>query len=217
MIRVLCYIIAFLLIGICFTSGGWYLCCNRPCDPEYVMVKGDTVYIKPEPIAIIPPGNIPISEKPQKGVFSLFKKQSPDTLYKVRQGDNLYRIGLKYGLSAEELRLANKLSTYDIKRGQWLAIPKRTIQDSVYTYHKEFGDSVVRGEVWTQSTGQILSQSVSWSVKLPAKKTRYYLGGSTDGLGLSGFGAVQLKSGLMITGQAGLNGTYQVGILKQIR
>jgi LysM repeat protein len=43
--------------------------------------------------------------------------------YVVRAGDNLYRIGLRYGRSAEHIRAANGLPSYQISPGQILVIP----------------------------------------------------------------------------------------------
>jgi LysM repeat protein len=43
--------------------------------------------------------------------------------YVVRAGDNLYRIGLRFGTSAERIRIANGLPTYTISVGQVLVIP----------------------------------------------------------------------------------------------
>jgi LysM repeat protein len=43
--------------------------------------------------------------------------------YVVRAGDNLYRIGLRFGTSAERIRIANRLPTYTISVGQVLVIP----------------------------------------------------------------------------------------------
>ncbi|MCX6019088.1 MAG: LysM peptidoglycan-binding domain-containing protein [Chloroflexi bacterium] len=43
--------------------------------------------------------------------------------YVVQAGDNLFRIGLRFGVSAERLRVANRLPNYIISPGQVLVIP----------------------------------------------------------------------------------------------
>ena len=45
------------------------------------------------------------------------------SVYSVVAGDNLYSIGLRYGLTAEELMRANELDSTIIKPGQELVIP----------------------------------------------------------------------------------------------
>ena len=47
--------------------------------------------------------------------------------HKVAQGENLYRIGLKYGVSAEEIRLVNGFKDYTIYVGQSILIPQKEI------------------------------------------------------------------------------------------
>ena len=42
--------------------------------------------------------------------------------YRVRRGDNLFRIALKYGTTVENLRVWNNLSGDDIKVGALLTI-----------------------------------------------------------------------------------------------
>lgn len=207
MVRILFYTCLILLLSTALTSLGWYLSCNKPCDPEIIITEGDTVWIKPEPVWVMNPFKDKV----------IPAKRAENKRHKVRTGENLYRIGLKYGLTAEELRLANKLANYDIKAGQRLTIPKPSEKDTVYTYHKEFGDSTVKGSVWTQSYGPILSQSVEWKTSLIKPKTRLFGGVSLDDQNrLNGIGAIELKSGFMITGQFGQSG-YQIGFLKRLK
>lgn len=206
MVRILFYTCLILLLSTALTSFGWHLACNKPCDPEIIITQGDTVYIQPEPVWVMNPFK-----------SKILPQGNPRVGHKVKKGENLYRIGLKYGLTAEELRLANKLSTYDIKAGQRLTIPKPSEKDTVYTYHKEFGDSTVKGSVWTQSYGPILSQSVEWKTSLIKPKTRLFGGVSLDDQNrINGIGAIELKSGFMITGQFGQSG-YQIGFLKRLK
>lgn len=217
MIRILFYTCLFLLLSTALTSFGWYLACNKPCDPEIVQVKGDTVYIQPEAIGQV----IPLQEDTVKQAIPFIKRifggNERDKRHKVKEGQNLYRIGLAYNLTAEELRIANKLENYDIKAGQWLTIPKKTIQDTVYTYEKSFSDSAVKGTVWTQSFGPILSQSIKWESLAIKPKNRLFGGlGMDDRNRIYGMGAYEMKSGWLVTGAVG-DGRYQFGVLKRIK
>lgn len=44
-------------------------------------------------------------------------------IYTVQQGDSLYRIGSKYSVPVEQIRLANGLNQVNIVPGQALLIP----------------------------------------------------------------------------------------------
>jgi LysM repeat protein len=202
-------ILALLIIGGCI---GWYL---KPCGTDVIYIKGDTTFIQPKPERLIRWDYR--SLKPKTGLFASITGHKGE--HKVREGENLYRIGLKYGLTAEELRLANRLASYDIKAGEWLKIPSKTIRDSVYQYEKEFGDSVVKGRVFTQSFGPILSQTVEWQAGMPKRRAELYLGASLDDMmGISAIGAVQLNDKWLLTTQYGINyKNLQLGVLKRIR
>jgi LysM repeat protein len=60
------------------------------------------------------------------------KQSSKDSTvyYKVKQGDNLYRIALIFGVSAKDIQEANQLSSFDIKVGQTLKIKNPTSGES---------------------------------------------------------------------------------------
>lgn len=216
-----------LLISTVLTSFGWYLSCNKPCDPEIITVKGDTVYLKPEPVSVIAISDNVNTTPPKQGILSVFHRKV--NYHKVKEGENMYRIGLKYGIPAITLQAFNKRSTFDIKAGEWLYIgtPKERDSalaqlkaDSIYTYEKEFGDKAVKGRVITQSTGPMLSQSIYWESLADKPRNRLFVGGSVDRLRtLSAMGAFELKSGIMVTGQVGVIGSnnVQIGILKRIK
>ncbi|MDS1029719.1 cell wall hydrolase [Bacillota bacterium LX-D] len=68
--------------------------------------------------------------------------------YYVKSGDSLFKIGQKYGVSAEYVRQTNGLKTSAIYAGQKLWVPDRKVNainytvkkgDSLYTIGKKFG------------------------------------------------------------------------------
>jgi hypothetical protein len=186
------------------------------------MVKGDTVWIQPEPVSVIA-----ISDKKPEEKKTLFNRKV--YYHKVKEGENMYRIGLKYGIPAITLRDFNKRPNFDIKAGEYLyyGTPKerdsalvKLKADSIYTYDKEYAENGIKGRVITQTTGPMLSQSVFWENLAEKPKNRLYLGGSVDRYRtLSGMAGYELKSGWLITGQYGIIGTnnVQIGVLKRLK
>ncbi len=63
--------------------------------------------------------------KRTKKVQSNSKVVTEKEVYRVKKGENLYRIAKKFGLSVEELMKANQLSGPDLKVGQKLIIPRK--------------------------------------------------------------------------------------------
>lgn len=60
--------------------------------------------------------------------------------YTVQKGDSLYQIGLKYNVTANELKKINNLSNNLLKIGQKLKVPR--IKESYTTYIVQKGDSL---------------------------------------------------------------------------
>lgn len=58
----------------------------------------------------------------------------PLFIYKVQQGDSLFVIGARFGISIDQIRLANGLVETNIVPGQALLIP-------LYTYTVQQGDN----------------------------------------------------------------------------
>ncbi len=82
--------------------------------PKPTIAKKDT----PPEIAVVKPKPKPVVVKPKP-------KPKPKTVkYKVRKGDNLTKIGRKYGVSVNSLRRANGISGDLIRIGQVLKIPR---------------------------------------------------------------------------------------------
>lgn len=221
--HLLLYTSLILLISTAATSFGWYLACNKPCDPEYIMVKGDTVYLNPEPIASIVPDT---SVKKPKGFrgskVGKWLGFSQDIIYRISgERDNLYQASIKHGVTVAEIMAYNHMTSDIVHIGDEIKIPPKTaITDTVYTYQKDFGDSTVKGTIYTQSPCKIISQSVVWESLVKPPKNRIFCGVQIDNLrNLSGMGALELKSGWMVTGSVGVFGdkSYQVGVMKRLR
>ncbi|WP_121245355.1 glucosaminidase domain-containing protein [Mucilaginibacter phyllosphaerae] len=55
---------------------------------------------------------------------SISKTPPDDKIYTVKQGDTLYNISKRFGITVDELKALNKLSDYGIKLGQKLVVVK---------------------------------------------------------------------------------------------
>ncbi|MDE0835296.1 MAG: LysM peptidoglycan-binding domain-containing protein [Akkermansiaceae bacterium] len=78
--------------------------------PKPTIAKKD----KPPEIAVVKPKPVVVKPKPKPKAVR----------YKVRKGDNLTKIGRKYGVSVSSLRRANGISGDLIRIGQVLKIPR---------------------------------------------------------------------------------------------
>lgn len=87
---------------------------NPSLDPNRLRI-GDKVIIPPATAKPEPAGTGTSSGTAGEG-----------TVYKVKSGDTLTRIGRQYGVTVKELRAANNLKTDQIKVGQRLKIPVNT-------------------------------------------------------------------------------------------
>ena len=111
--------------------------------------------------------------------------------HRVKKGENLYRIGLKYGISYNFLMKLNGFKTVDIKAGQWiyLGTKEERLQhiseeaqgkaDSLYIYNKRYHakDSTSYADVYTESYGPIVRQAVDLHMKAELdRKLRFGLG-----------------------------------------
>lgn len=77
------------------------------------------------------------------------KEVDKSNLYVVQKGDSLYSIGLKYGLTVDELKKANNLSSNNLSIGQELYIPGLETEEQLpeetpneITYVVQKGDSL---------------------------------------------------------------------------
>lgn len=105
--------------------------------------------------------------------------------HKVKKGENLYRIGLKYGVPYSFLMEINKLKSVDIKAGQWIYLGTEDDRqnyltkykaDSLYIYNTRYGDSLAWAEVYTESLGPIVNQAVEINFRQETPKIRFGIG-----------------------------------------
>lgn len=220
--RVIKYVILFLLLSTAISSFGWYLSCNKPCDPEYVMVPGDTVFIRPKPESVI---SLTDTVKPVK------KRGKEVTVHKVRRGETIYGIATRtYNIPISALMEINHLTDANIEAGQELyigtaqqrdSIRRSYGSDSLYTTRKEFGDKNVKGVVITQSFGPVLYQSVDWEGLMEKPRSRIYAGGGLDDMrNVSAKGMFIPKAGrFAYTIDYGILGEkrFQAGVLYRLK
>lgn len=131
--RVLLYISLFLLLSTAVTSFGWYLSCNKPCDPEiiYKTIEAKADWTRPTYI----PTAIDTNPKvPKQGLISKVIHGNHPGKHIVKKDQNLYRISLMYGVPVVDIMAANGLTSTNIEVGQPLIIPNPTTKrDSMYT------------------------------------------------------------------------------------
>lgn len=119
-----------LLLISCF---GWYLSCNKPCDPDiiYKTIEAKADWTRP---TYIPTAIDTSPEVPKQGMISKIIHGKHPGRHIVKKDQNLYRISLMYGVPVVDIMAANGLTSTDIKVGQALIIPKPTTKrDSMYT------------------------------------------------------------------------------------
>jgi len=195
----------------------WISVCpsNGHADERYTVKLGDSLYaisksygvsiealkeanrlkgnhLKPNQVLLIPtPKKRPAGKNVQRSL--------PETeSYMVRQGDSLYTISKKAGVSIEEIRKLNQLHTDVLKVGQRLVLTKR--QETQVEELEELGDAEeLRESQQVQTEGQIIAEPLGkW--KSPDERNLfirvvknflgvpYRLGGSTlKGMDCSAF------------------------------
>ena len=62
--------------------------------------------------------------------------------YTVKSGDSLYKIANQYGISVNELKTLNNLTTNNLQIGQVLKVPTETVSTESNTYTVKSGDSL---------------------------------------------------------------------------
>lgn len=217
--RFLFYLCLFFLLTTAGTSFGWFLACNKPFDPEIITLKGDTVFIAPEPVSVIG-----LKEFPDKPKKSWGKER---TTHKVKKGETVYGIATRtYGIPIPTLMAWNRLQNEQIKAGQVLKIGtlherdsarQAYKSDSLYTYEKQLSDSSVKISVLTQSKGEVTYQSIKYELLAVKQRNRLFLGVGYDGT-VSAMGAYEMKNGWLTTlGYNPTFGSLQFGVLKRIK
>jgi hypothetical protein len=220
-------VLSILLWSIVATRG-WYTSAHKKCPDAETIVLRDTIYKYPLPTAVISPKDTVAGPNKTKVGKYIAKILGKENKHKVKSGENLYRIGLKYGMTAEQLRILNNLPDYNIEAGQWIylgTIEERLATapkvDSVYTYEQTFGDSTnITGTVTTQSYGPIESMMVHYELMGSLKpRNKFYVGGGADfDRNLYVGGAYATKDGWLFTGNASLTEKrYMIGVAKELR
>lgn len=104
--------------------------------------------IRPKQILLIPNPKEKQTEKTVRRV------PAETEAYIVKQGDSLYSISKRVGLSVEEIKRMNDLQTSDLKKGQKLILPKQKSNREEET--EEIGDAVEAQEIQqAEGAGQI--------------------------------------------------------------
>lgn len=210
------YIIILLLLW----SGWSYYQLNKCWENPVIVdrpVRIEEVHPAPVPDIIIPP-----AKKDTNKIIPVRTKKN-NLYHKVRKGENLYRLSLKYGTTVARLKELNQLFSDEIKKGSHLYIgteQERAVDSTLYTYSEYFGNDTLNATVHTQSYGPILNQSVD----LYSKPIIKYRGGLSAGLEISTnpIAPINLllsyrnKAGYHIIGSTNFN-YYSVGVMKDIR
>lgn len=130
-------------------------------------------------------------------VLKLSKEETPSTTdtYTVKKGDTLYGIANKYGLSVNELKTINDLTTNTLSIGQVLKVkPSMTVPpqstntteytvkkgDTLYAISRQFGVSV--DEIKRENNLTSNALSVGQTLKIPTQGTKVYTVVSGDTL-----------------------------------
>ena len=153
---------------------------NNSDKTIYTVVKGDTLYQIAQKYSVsvqdIIDANNLVSTSLSIGQKLLIPtSNNKDTLYTVVSGDNLYKIANQYGVTVDEIKKLNNLTSNLLSIGQVLKIPSRdnytvyVVQsgDSLYGIARKYGTTVSD----LQSVNNLASSNLSIGQKLliPAK------------------------------------------------
>ena len=153
---------------------------NNSDKTIYTVVKGDTLYQIAQKYSVsvqdIIDANNLVSTSLSIGQKLLIPtSNNKDTLYTVVSGDSLYKIANQYGVTVDEIKKLNNLTSNLLSIGQVLKIPSRdnytvyVVQsgDSLYGIARKYGTTVSD----LQSVNNLASSNLSIGQKLliPAK------------------------------------------------
>ena len=155
-----------------------------------------------------------------------------ENYYKVKKGDNLYRLSLKYNTTVDRLMQLNGITTPNIEKGQWLYIGTQeerfvvsNIKDSLYHYSETYGNDTLKATVETNTIGLMQDQSVKLESKpiyIDRKKPSILIGSdfSNDpNQPINFVVGYNTKKGWTYTGRTsflGNNRYYGIGVYKNI-
>ena len=220
------YLIILLLLTVGVLYGLWNRCVQNPVIVEKPVRIFET-HPSPVPDIVLTPRDTTIKIVPKKKVSY---GSSRTNYHRVKRGENLYRISLRYGTTVDRLKELNHLFTDEIKKGAWIYIgteaERAILNDSIYTYSEYFGNDTLNATVHTQSLGKILNQSVDLYSKPIISYRSSLLGGvelsSNSSAPINLMLGYRTKNGLSIIGSTNLYNPdgkrfYSVGVLKDVR
>ena len=94
--------------------------------------------LRPQKVAYVPPSPAP---RPKPAVLHTGAQPAPARSITVAQGDSLYTLSKRYGVSVEEIQAANNLSDIRLHVGQAIVIPGANYSVAGDTYKVEKGDT----------------------------------------------------------------------------
>ena len=120
-----------------------------PGDNYYVVKKGDSLWKIANSYGIsvdalkkannLTSNNLDIG---QRLLIPGTQKEETGTTYVVKSGDSLWKIANSYGISVNELKSANNLTSDLLSIGQQLVIPSKNVGNTGTTYVVKAGDSL---------------------------------------------------------------------------
>lgn len=202
-------IIAMLLIALAYTGYRWQDCesvipavVEQPIEVreerkapslfDTTTVRDTAEYLIPETVVPNYSDSTREEVKPKRGLIDkvLGKRENS---HRVQEGENLYRIALKYNTTWPKLMELNPslMSANDIKAGDWIyigTVAERYVppsdstlaSDSTYYYDEYYGNDTLNATVKTASYGPLISQSVEINYKptiIERRRNLVYVGG----------------------------------------
>ena len=216
----------------------WLHKCDCP-DVQYVNAFSEADTLSPETVIPIFNSNFDTlfsdtytPPTPRKKPRLTDRVTGRHNYHKVKKGENLYRIGLKYGVPYDFLMEVNNKKSVRVQAGswiyigteeerkRWLAANTKVDADSLYIYNKRYGDSLNYADVYTESYGPLRKQAVDFHYTTP-KNLKFGLGLGVSTNPVAPFKAKggYLKDGTMYTLDVGIGKqpTVGVGIIKMIK
>lgn len=109
------------------------------------------------------------------GLFFQTPSEASAASYKVKEGDSLWLISQRYGVSVEELKNANGISESEIISGEYLQIPANsggthTVQngESLWTIANDYGVTVAQLQQLNNLQGSVIYPGQALAVQVQA-------------------------------------------------
>ncbi len=120
-----------------------------PSQDEYIVKAGDTLYkianqFNTTVNRLIDYNNLSTTILQIGQILKIPKSSSSNVIYTVKKGDTLYKIANMYGVTVDELKKINNLTSDNLSIGQKLFIPEgNTVEETEYIVYKvEPGDTL---------------------------------------------------------------------------